>query len=553
MASLVLVPASRGLSDLREQFSRPAKILMVIVALVLLIACSNVANLLLAQGVSRRREITVRLALGALRSRLIRQLLTQSLLLVSAGALGGILIGNWASTLLVRSFSTSSSAITLNSGLNLRVVLFAIAVLAFAVLFAGLLPSLLSTRLSIAHDLQTQTATAAKSASFSAFTKAFLITQVALSVALLSAATLLARSLLNLETFNAGFDREHILVLSLASRDPSANFWSVYSASAVNRILERVQSLPVVRSASLSTITPISNREIGINVSPVPQISSQSVVFNAEFNSVSPHYFETLGIPLLSGRDFTPGDASRPTARAAIVNVAMARRLFGDQNALGKQFQTIEGKFPLLQIVGIVANSKYNNLREKDLEFFYLPGTGPTLEVRVAGNPGPLIPQLRELVSAVAPAITVSTATTLHHQVDESLRHDQIISALCACFSFLALLLTCAGLVGTLSFSVASRTAEIGLRRALGAQPRQIFMLIVGQGIQLTIVGIILGSLLAYFSASFLASLLFGVPPHDLLTYCLSFILLLLASFLASYLPARRASLLDPALALRHD
>jgi predicted permease len=555
MASLVLLPASRGLSDLREQFSLPAKILAGIVALVLLVACSNVANLLLAQGIGRQREMSLRSALGASRARLVRQLLTQSLVLVSAGAFAGILVGNWASALLIRSFSTSNSTIALNSGLSLRVIIFATIILALTVLLAGLVPALLATRSSVGRDLQTQTATAAKSVTFSRLAKAFLVTQVALSVALLCAATLLARSLRNLETFNAGFDRDRVLTLTLtaSSHDSSSNFWSVYSASATDRILAHVRALPGICSASLSTITPISNHEFGINVSPYPQSASASDVFNAEFNTVSPHYFETLGIPLLVGRDFTPEDLVQSPARVAIVNLAMARRLFGSQSALGKQFRTIEGKFPPRQIVGIVANSKYNDLRERDLEFFYLLGAGPTLEVRVAGNATPLIPSLRELISDVDPTLTVSTAATLRSQVYESLRHDQIISALCGCFSFLALLLTCAGLFGALSFSVASRTAEIGLRRALGAQPRQIFSLILGQGISFVVIGLILGYVLAYFSASLLSSLLFGIHPRDLSTYAVVLLFFLAISALACFLPARRASHLDPALALRHN
>jgi predicted permease len=553
MASLILVPASRGLSDLREQFSRPVKIVMGIVLLVLLIACCNVANLLLAQGVGRRREITVRLALGASRSRLIRQLLAQTLILVSAGALGGILVGNWASALLVRSLSTSSSSIALNYGVTPRIMLFAVVVLTATVLLAGLVPSLLATRSSIARDLQTQTVTAAQSIAFSSLTKAFLVTQIALSVALLCAAGLLARSLRSLESYNAGFDREHVLALTLTtSGHDSSNFWSVYSAPGADRILARIRSLPVVRSASLSTITPISNRQIGINVSAYLP-SSQPASFNAQFNIVSPHYFETLGIPLLVGRDFTPEESAQNPARVAIVNLAMARRLFGDLNALGKQFQMIEGKFPPLQIVGVVANSKYNDLREKDIEFFYMPGAGPTLEVRATADPAPLIPSLRKLVSAVDPTVTVSNATTLRRQVNESLRHDEIISALCGSFSFLALLLTCVGLVGVLSFSVASRTSEIGLRLALGAQPHQVFTLILGQGLNLVAFGLLLGYVLAYFSASLLATLLFGIQPRDLTTYALVLVFLLAASALACYLPARRASLLDPALALRHE
>ncbi|MGB6385856.1 MAG: ABC transporter permease [Terriglobales bacterium] len=547
---LVLIPATRGLSEFRAQFSLPARVLMAVVGLVLLIACTNVASLLLARGTGRRKEINVRLALGSGRRRLIRQFLVESMVLVAIGTACGLLFGKWVSGLLVAALSSEHSAIVLASGVTGDVLLFAVAVMSITVLLCGLVPAFSMTRSDLVGELNVQTPEPTRR-SRSEIGRLLVVGQVALSVVLLAGASLLLHSLINLETFDPGFNRDHVLVASI--NKPPAGLSAAQIQVLYSHLLDRIKSLPDVRSASYSSFTPISGREIGINVAveghPLP--SNENA--NVRFVGVSPAYFETLGIPLLAGRAFTPQDNRQPP-RVAILNRTMAQRFFGNENPLGKRFSLVEGNRPPLEIIGVVADSKYNNLREKTLEFFYLPsGAGSALEVRVGGDPKMLAGSVRTLIQSVDSSVSVASIKTLREQVTESLQQDHLIVALCWAFSLLALTLTSVGLYSILGFSVSRRTHEIGIRMALGACRQDIFRLVVGEGMFLTIAGLFIGAAGAIASVSLFKSLLFGVKPIDPAALVAVLLLLAAAAFTACYIPARRAAKVDPMVALRYE
>ncbi len=555
-AHVLLTPASRGLSEARAKFSLPARILMMVVGLLLLIACGNVANLLLARGMARNREIAIRVALGAGRWRVIRQLLTESALLAVAGAATGLAVGQWMSRILIASLSTSQLPVALATGLNGRLLLFSVSVLAIAVLVCGLAPALTATRGDLAEGLKAQGSGSHRSTPQSRLSNILIVAQVALSMLLLAGAGLLLRSLFNLETFDAGFDRDRVLTVALQgysasrTRDQVAEFYG--------QVLERVKELPGVHSASYSSFAPISGKEVGVNITVEGHTLRPGEVANERFVGVSPGYFETMGIPLLAGRDFTPDDThpnspSYQSTTVAIINRTMARRFFGGSSPVGKHFRFVEGNHSPIEIVGVVADSKYNNLRENAVDFFYVPGTHGDLEIRANMPANTLAAPLREILHSLDSSVTVSSIKTLRETVDESLHPDRLIAALCGIFSLLALVLTSLGLYGVLAFDVARGTSEIGIRMALGAQPNDIFRLMVGRGMLWTASGLLLGILGALGAGSLLTSLLFGVKKTDPLTFLGVSFVLFASAILACYIPARRATRVDPMVALRYE
>src|SRR5579863_15159 len=557
MSRLILTPAARGLSDLRERFSLPAKILMAVVGLVLLIACSNVANLLFARSASRRKEITVRLALGAGRSRLVRQLLTESALLAGMGAALGLLAAGWTGQLLVASLSTERDPIHFAAGLTGRVLLFTTGALIVTVLLCGLLPALAATHGELAQHLKVQSSALGGAVRNRWHAKAPVVIQVALSVTVLAGAGLLLHSLYNLETLDVGFDRDNVLTVIFNSNgggrtaDQVHNFYDV--------LAERARNLPGVHSACVSATSPIDGLEYGVNVEVEdrPVNPGESHVF---FTNTMPGYFETLGIPLLAGRDFSSHDTA-DSPHVAIINQTMARHYFGDRDPIGKHFKFVEGTRPPMEIIGIAADSIYFNLREAPEDYLYLDraqsnssgSVAGTLDIRANANAKALAAPVREMLRSLDRSVQIRHIRTLREQAEESLHSDRVIAALCSVFSLLALVLTCVGLYGTLSFSVARRTSEIGVRMALGAEPRDIFRLVVDGGMRLTLAGLLLGAAGAIASGSLLASLLFGVKRMDPVTFAGVAILLIAAAILACYIPARRAMRVDPLVALRDE
>jgi predicted permease len=561
MARLVLTPAARGLSDLRAQFSLPARILMLVVGLVLLIACSNVANLLFARGAARRKEITVRLALGAGRWRLVRQLVTESALLALMGAAVGLLLATWGSNLLVAALSTEHFHVALKAGLSGRVLFFTGGILALTVLLCGLTPAFSATRADLAQDLKSQGSGVATSATRRRGGMLVVVGQVSLSVTILAGAGLLLHSLINLETFDVGFNRDNVLAINFNGSGPGRTPEQINTF--YDQLIERTRNLPGVRSVSISAYTQTTG-VMGLNVEVEGHPVSSAEESHVFFNTVTPAYFETLGIPVLEGREFTNQDSGN-SPMVAIINRTMARHYFGDESPLGKRLNFDTGKkWPVMEIVGVVADSKYNDLREASTDFVYVnrtqlrtlhPATNVVgvLDVRANGNAKTLGGPLRDTLHSLDSSAKITSIKTLRERIDESLHQDRLIAALCGIFSLLALTLTCVGLYGTLSFSVVRRTNEIGVRMALGARPSDIFRLVIGQGMRLVIVGLVIGAAGALASASLLAKLLFGVKGADPVTFAGVSLLLIAAAILACYLPALRAMRVDPLVALRYE
>jgi predicted permease len=546
-----LQPASTGLSDLRRDFSTPALLLMGAVSLVLLIACANVVNLLLARGVARRREIALRLAIGAGRMRLVRQFLTESTLLgVAGGALGFVLAIVLAPVLLAL-ISRGATAVALDVAPDARLVGFAFAVSIVASLVAGAFPALRSARGDITAALEGG-ARAVVSRSSRVWGRSLIAAQIGLSLVLLIGASLLFATLRNIRSFDPGFDRAHVLLIGL---DPGrAGHDAARAAQYYREVLSRVRHLPGVAAASLSMITPISGGGIdnGFAVQGRPQGGRPMVYVNI----VSDGFFQTMGTPLLMGRDFVTADAQEGTA-GLIVNDALVRRFFNGENPLGRR--VIVGRLRPAQIVGVVANAKYMSLREADQPTAYVYGLGTpepvgfTLSVRTVGNPLTFAPVIRKDLQSISASVPVGVATTLASQVDQSLVNERLVAQLLGAFAALALVLAAVGLYGVLGYAVARRTPEIGVRLALGASRGAVLRDVLNESWVLTALGAAIGVPAAIVLSRFLETLLYSITPWDPRLIALTLTGLFVVATGSAALPAWRASRIDPLTALRHE
>jgi predicted permease len=586
---LVLESGSRGLSELRWQFSRPLRLLMIVVALVLLITCANVAGLLLGRAVARRREIAIRLSLGGARLRLVRQLLTEGVLLAGLGGLLGLLFASWGTRLLLPLLSQGEIPTRLNLSPDARALAFTAAVAMLTSMVFGLAPALLATRVDVNSALKNDAsgfATESRGASMT-FGKLFVILQVALSLLLLIGAGLFVRSLRNLQQADAGFARDNVLVTKLepaGSRSKSPQL-----AARYDDLLRRAQAIPGVKLASLVGYSPMSRREwlvLGQNpewsrapMSVQGYMSRPDEEMWINWMQVYPNSFATLGIPLVAGRDFglqdsqvwRPGPCSS-AALVGIINESMARRFFGNESPIGRRFGftqvrpmqcpdgSVRGGAGAIEIIGVVKDVKYASLRNEGREMFYLPfhqantGFGEmTLVVRTEGDPTTVAAAVRREARAMDPAAPLFEVETLATQVSASLREERLLAMLSSGFGLLALLLSCLGLYGILSYTVAQRTKEIGVRMALGAARRDVLWLVLSDALRLVLLGAALGVPAALAAARLVASQLFGISAADPVTIGLATLMLLGVAAVAGYLPARRATRVDPLVALRYD
>jgi putative ABC transport system permease protein len=552
-------PAANGLGYVRTQYRAALIVLMVVVGVVLLIACANIANLLLARAALRQREIAVRLAIGATRGRLIRQLLTESLLLSSIGAAFGVLFANWGSTLLVGYLSTHNEPVFLDVALNLRILGFTAAVaIATGILF-GVAPAWRATRVPLNAAMKENSRGLTAGHARLGLGKALVAFQVALSLVLLVAAGLLATTFWKLTTQDLGFDRGHVLLVNVDLRNagyPKDRLTAVYE-----QILGSLQALPGVRSASCSSLTPISGNFWNQNIRVdgyTPKVADDALVY---FNRVSPAFFETLGTPLRAGRDFNQSDSIH-SPRVAVVNETLAKRFFHEASPIGKGFR-IEGSDakpgPFTEIVGVVKDAKYGEMRENILPTAYLPmsqDAEPRLqnsyELRTNGAAYGAIGPVKAALDAVNKNIDLEF-NTLATQVDESLNRERLLATLSGFFGALALLLAAIGLYGVMSYTVARRRNEIGIRMALGAEQQAILWMVLREVLLLVGAGMVVGFAVAAGATRLLASLLYGLNPRDPTTLAVSGIVLLIVSALAGYLPARRAARLDPMTTLREE
>ncbi|HUD99608.1 MAG TPA: ABC transporter permease [Bryobacteraceae bacterium] len=550
-----LTPAARGLNMLRRQFSKPLLVLMALVGLVLLIACANVANLLLARTAARSREFAVRLALGAGRARLMRQVLTESLLLVAIGSLLGLLFADRAGSLLAAFFATGRHGIVLDLHFDTRVLSFTAGASLLTGLLFGLAPAWRVSSTTMAPALKQQGGGAGLRSRLP-LARLLVVAQVALSLVLLIGAGLFVRSLWNLRRLDAGFRPDGVLTLKV---QPDETVYSEARRMALwSEILDRVNRIPGVRSASFSVLGPLSGMERGVLVA-VPGFASHAQRDNAlSLNHVTPGYFETMGIPLVLGRAFNAGDTAN-APRVALLNETAARFYFGGRSPMGVAITFPFGKEkPPYQIVGVVKDARHNSLREEVPRLIYLPVSqaidelhGLTLAVRTAGDPAALAPILSKEAGSAGPSILITDVNTLASRVDQSLLEERLVSTLASFFGALALLLAAIGLYGTISYSVARRTNEIGIRMALGSSGAGVVRMVLRDAIGMIVCGMAIGLPAALAGGRYVRSQLFGLRPADPLALALACLTLAAVALLAGYLPARRASRVDPMAALR--
>lgn len=555
----VTTPAASGISYLRERFGEPLYILMGLVGLVLLIACANIATLMLARGAARNKELAVRRALGATRLRLIRQLLMECLLLSSAGAVLGLLFAQWGNALLVRYISTTGDKVFLDFSLDARVLGFTAAITILTAMLFGVLPAIRSTRVSLALAMKgSQAAEGERQARFRSG-QGIVAGQVALSLVLLVVAGLFLRSFARLVTLDVGFDRSNVLLVNVSLEAPGMA--AEQRLATYDEIERCLRALPGVVSAGRSFVTPISGSEWNTFLhadSPTAPAGDASLAY---LNAISPGYFETLRTPILAGRNFDSRDA-RSGFRVAIVNQTLARKFYGDANPLGRYFRLDDapGKLgPPIQIVGVVKDSKYVSLREETYPTAFLPVNrgehfqeGPNFVVRTTTRPSALARSVLDAVAGVNKTTSLEFRT-LAEQVNDSLVQERVLALLSGFFGALALLLAMIGLYGTLSYLVTQRQAEFGIRMALGAQRNSIVWLVIRDVIAILVGGLAAGTCVSLATTRLLQKLLFGLGARDVVTFAAALGMLSLVALLAGYLPARRATKVDPTVALRYE
>jgi predicted permease len=557
--SVPLLPGARGGSALREQYEAPLEILMGVVILVLLIACANLANFLLAKAVTRERESSIRLALGSTRARLIRHVLIETLLLSLCGGALGVLLAFWGTRTLISFVVAGSTYTALDPRPDMHVLLFTLGTSLLTGLLFGIAPAVRVSRLRVAPGLTDRNAASGMGASRRFVPKLLVASQVTLSLVLLVGAGLFLRTLSNLESQDLGFENRKLLLAQLLPE--AAGYKPQQLDSLYDRILDRVQALPGVRSATLSSVPVIHPGQWGSPISILGYTAPKNESLDTLGNFVSPRFFETVGIPVLLGRPIGPQDTAAST-KVAVVNQTFANDYFPGGDAIGRSFTIWDPGVPgTWQIVGVVRDAKYSSPRESPQRMIYLPlvqiagshAYAHSLQLQTVGDPARLTGQVSRALAQVDPNLTVLKMETISQQVNHLMDQEQLISRLCTWFALLALLLTTIGLYGVMTYNVARRTHEIGIRMALGAQNREVQWMVLRESLLLLGVGIVLGVPATMAATRLVGAQLFGLTPSDPTTFITAIVAISTVALLASYLPARRATRVDPMVALRDE
>jgi predicted permease len=561
LPDLVIREGATGLNTLRRQYSKPLYVLLAMVALILAIACANIANLLLARATARRREMAVRLSIGAGRFRVIRQLLTESVLLASIGGAAGVAFAIWGIRFMTFLLANGSEDFTLHPNLNLKVLAAAAALSLLTGLLFGLAPALQSTRADVLPALKE--ARAGQTGSRHGFrrismSQGLVASQIGISLLMLVAAGLFVRTLSNLQSIQLGFNRENVLLFRMNARqaghqDPEISIF--YS-----NLQKRFSAIPGVRGATLSHSPLIGE---GTSAGPVLPLGTPPASRNPHVLMVGADFFATMRIPLLLGRGIDERDQPASPA-VAVVSEAYVKAYFDGRNPLGRHL-SVRRRPPLkdqeLEIVGVARNARYGALKGEFRSIVYLPFNQlsyrpvdeMTFALRTSGDPLQYVNTVREIVRHADARVPVTNVKTQAAQIDQIMNQEIILARLCTAFALLALLIACVGLYGTMAYTVARRTGEIGIRMALGAQRGAVVWMVLRQAFVLAAVGLVIGVPVALSTSKLIESFLFDVKPNSPASLAAAVAILLSAVLLAGYVPARKASRIDPMTALRHE
>ena len=554
-----VIAAATGISSLRDRYSPALYVLLGIVGLVLTIACANMANLLLAQSVARRRELAVRLSLGAGRGQLIRQLLVESIMLSLAGAGAGLLIAAWGSRALVAMLSTRTNSTFVDLSMDWRVFAFTAAVGILTGLLFGVFPALRGTSVAPADALRDHARGIVSGGGRFNVGHALVALQVALSFVLVFGSTLFVRTLVGLTTQGMGFESDRVLIATVDLRRTQAD--ATARLPMYQQARDAVAAVPGVEAAAGTFVTPVGGSTWGLRVT-VPGFNAPESERGSLFNATTPDYFRALRTPLLAGRDFTPADAAnRPPV--TIVNEAFAKKFYSGQNPIGKTFVWErfgrERKDRQFEIVGLVADAKYRTLREEPQPTFYAPlaqmediSSSIRMAIKTAGSPWSSRAAILQAIAGVNKDIVVDFRT-LDEDMGAAVMQERLIASLSAFFGGLALLLAALGLYGVMSYSVSRRRNEIGIRMALGAEPDNVIRLVLKHVAVITAIGILIGVGGSMATGRFINTLLFNLATYDRTMIAVTAVTLVAAAAISGYVPARRAARIDPMAALREE
>jgi predicted permease len=554
-------PAAHGTDSLRRRFSDPLYALTGVAALVLMLATLNIANLLLARGITRRREFAIRLATGAGRARLVRQLLSETFLLFGLGAIPGVLFARWGVTLIEALFAQGRRPITLEANFNWRVLLFSITITLTAGLLSVLFPVWRAFRTDPERAIREGQTRTSESISSATLARALVSMQVALSLVLLVAAVTFVQTLANLHHVDPGFQNKQVLTMSIVL--PEGYVQAGKSVESWDRVLQAVRRTPGVRTVAVSSFTPLSGRDPGETAARVRGHHAGEEYGSLRVNQVSEGYFETLGIPLLRGRLLSVTDA-RKAPKVALINESAARKFFGQRDPIGEslEFGKAGAIDSVYRIVGVTKDVKHRNLREAPPPFAFIPTRQPrndehriTLVVAAGttGAPETLLQPIRNRIASVDPGLMVSDVITMQQQLETTLLAERLLSGLSGAFGVLALILAAVGLYGVLSYRVGQQRRAIGIRLALGASPSGVAFAVLGQSGLVVAAGLLCGLPFAALAARAADSMLWGVNSGDPSIYLASASLLGLVGLLSAYLPARQAAAIEPKETLRLD
>jgi predicted permease len=559
LPQLWLEPGASGLDSLRQDYSKPLYVLITMVALILTIACANIANLLLARSAARRREIAVRLSLGAGRARIVRQLLTESVGLSLVGGALGVLVAFWGIRFITWVIANGQENFSLHAELNWPVLGFTLTLALAAGMLFGLAPALQATKVNLSPALKEAAGAAVpgKRWQFLSLSRVLVCAQIAMSLLLVFGASLFVRTMANLHSVDVGFNRDNVLLFSVNARQ--AGYQNEALARFYADLATRIRALPGVRAAGMSNF-PLAARYVnseGVSIPGMPALDPRHS--EVDTLSVDDGFMDAMQIPVLLGRGLSQRDIG--THGMAVVNQKFAEAFFAGANPLGRVFVLGGPRDPhQYEIVGVSRSTHYNSLKEELQPVAYLPYTQNLndlrqmfFEVRTAGDPLTALNPIRAIVHEASAAVSINDVSTQSRIIEQTISQEHTFADLCTCFAALALAIACVGLYGSISYAVARRTRELGIRMALGAERGAIVWMVLRQALILAAVGLAIGLFVAQQMAHLVASFLWNMKPGDPAAIAISIAILFTASVAASFVPAWRASRTDPMLAIRHE